>query len=71
MILTQIKELLDTMDWYFSFSDDYNVYKAGKAQENKLDSLISKLVDSDKVAYNAMVNKLVPKELVKQYRIKS
>lgn len=43
--------LIDTMDWYYSYSDDYTIWSAGQSQFNLIKDLTTALVkiDEDRV----------------------
>jgi hypothetical protein len=51
----QLENLLKQHDWYYAWSDDSRVFKAGNAVQNQINSLIDQLGQEGKDLYNKYV----------------
>jgi len=43
MSLETLKSMLETHDWYYTYSDDHRYYERGKAERDEILALIEKL----------------------------
>ena len=51
-LFQELENLLKNHDWYYAWSDDNRVYRAGKDMQDQINSLINQLGPEGKILYN-------------------
>ena len=56
--LNRLDQMLKDHDWYFSYSDDFRVWKKGEEEHKKIMDMVKKLGKDGKKLYNKYIKKL-------------